>query len=208
VPLLSVADITFAPGYSTITRTDGMRRIVVTAEVNSAVANASEVFDELSKTAFPNLKNKYDGLFISMQGAKKNSRESLNSLKVGFPVAIVGIFVIVATIFRSYVQPFIILFTIPFGVIGAVCGHLLFGYDISMMSLFGIVALSGVVINSAIVLIERVNTNLSVGMHLFDSVIMGGARRFRAIFLTFLLSRACFINLRVTGSSTSSTGAK
>ncbi len=184
VPLLSVANISFSPGYATITRTDGMRRIVVTAEVNSVQANADEIFNELNKTTFPQLKAEYDDLFVSMQGAKKNSRESLGSLKIGFPVAILGIFVIVATIFRSYIQPFIILFTIPFGVIGAVCGHLLFGYDISMMSLFGIVALSGVVINSAIVLIERVNSNLASGMSLFKSVIFGGARRFRAIFLT------------------------
>lgn len=184
VPLLSVADLSFSPGYATITRTDGMRRIVVTAEVNSETANADEIFDELGKTTFPTLKGQYPDLFISMQGAKKNSRESLGSLKIGFPIAILGIFVIVATIFRSYIQPFIILFTIPFGIIGAICGHLLFGYDISMMSLFGIVALSGVVINSAIVLIERVNCNLSAGMSLFQSVILGGARRFRAIFLT------------------------
>ncbi len=184
LPLLSVADVSFAPGYSTISRTDGMRRIVVTAEVNSRKANAGEIFEQLSQTTFKKLKQQYPGVHLSMQGSKKNTRESFSSLKVGFPIAIVGIFVIVATMFRSYVQPFIILFTIPFGIIGAIIGHLLLGYNLSMMSVFGMVALSGVVINDAIVLIERVNENLGAGMSLFDSIIQGGARRFRAIFLT------------------------
>lgn len=184
VPLRSVADISFAPGFSTITRTDGLRRIVVTAEVDANQANAQEIFKDLEAKTIPDLKKKYDDLYFSMQGSKKNTRESLSSLIVGFPIAILGIFVIVATIFRSYVQPFIILFTIPFGIIGAIIGHLLFGYNLSMMSVFGMVALSGVVINSSIVLIERVNTNLEQGMSLFESVVQGGARRFRAIFLT------------------------
>ena len=184
VPLLSVANISFAPGFSTITRTDGLRRIKVTAEVNNKIANSGEIFAQLAKTTFLELKQAYPDVYLSMQGSKKNTRESFSSLVVGFPIAMVGIFVIIATIFRSYIQPFIILFTIPFGIIGAIIGHLLLGYNLSMMSIFGMVALSGVVINDAIVLIERVNGNLASGMGLFDAIIQGGARRFRAIFLT------------------------
>ncbi len=184
VPLLSVADISFAPGFSTITRTDGLRRIKVTAEVNNKQANSSEIFAELEKTIFRDLKRDYPDVHLAMQGSKKNMRESFDTLKVGYPIAMVGIFVIIATIFRSYIQPFIILFTIPFGLIGAIIAHLLFGYDLSMMSIFGMVALSGVVINDAIVLIERVNENLTLGMKLFDAITQAGARRFRAIFLT------------------------
>ncbi len=184
VPLLSVADINFAPGFSTISRTDGLRRIKVTAEVNNRIANSGEIFDQLGQTVFRDLKGDYPDIHLSMQGSKKNTRESFNSLIVGFPIAMVGIFVIIATVFRSYIQPLIILFTIPFGIIGAIIGHLLLGYSLSMMSVFGMVALSGVVINDAIVLIERVNGNLAEGMKLFDAIIQGGARRFRAIFLT------------------------
>ncbi len=184
VPLLSVAHISFAPGFSTITRTDGLRRIKVTAEVNNRQANSGEIFAELGETTFRELKGKYPDISLAMQGSKKNTRESFSSLMIGFPLAMVGIFVIIATVFRSYIQPFIILFTIPFGIIGAIIGHLLLGYNLSMMSIFGMVALSGVVINDAIVLIERVNENLASGMKLFDAIIQGGARRFRAIFLT------------------------
>jgi multidrug efflux pump subunit AcrB len=186
VPLLSVADIEFAPGYSTITRTDGQRRIAVTAEVDPKRANSREVFADLGADFFPALQNRYPGLHISLQGEKKNMRESFGPLKVTFPLAVVGIFVIIATIFRSYIQPMVILVTIPFGIIGAIFGHLILGYSLSMMSMFGMVALTGVVVNDAIVLIERINENLAEGMEFFEAIKQGGCRRFRAILLTSL----------------------
>lgn len=186
IPLLSVAELETAPGYSTITRTDGLRRVAVTAEVDANRANANEIFAELSRDYFPGLMAAYPGVKISLQGAKKNERESFSTLKVSFPLAIIGIFVIIATIFRSYLQPLVILFTIPFGIIGAVFGHLVLGYDLSMMSIFGMVALTGVVVNDAIVLIERVNENVAEGLPFIDAVKQAGQRRFRAIFLTTL----------------------
>ncbi len=186
VPLVSVADITLAPGYSTITRTDGQRRIAVTAEVDPKRANSQEIFADLGTAFFPNLQRRNPGLHISLQGEKKNMRESFGSLKVTFPLAVVGIFVIIATIFRSYIQPVVILFTIPFGIIGAVFGHLFLGYSLSMMSMFGMVALTGVVVNDAIVLIERINENLAEGMEFFEALKQGSRRRFRAILLTSL----------------------
>jgi multidrug efflux pump subunit AcrB len=184
VPLISVADISFAPGYSTITRTDGLRRVAVSADVDTNRANANEIFSELSSNFFPQLKKRYPGIYMALQGEQKKMRESLGTLFVGYPLAILGIFIIIATMFRSYAQPFVILFTVPFGIIGAVIGHLLLGYDLSIMSVFGMVALTGVVVNDAIVLIERVNENIAEGMPFFDAILSGGARRFRAIFLT------------------------
>ncbi len=186
VPLISVADISFAPGYSIITRTNGMRRVAVSADVDTSKANANEIFSELDLNFFPQLKRRYPGLHVSLQGEQKKMRESFDSLFVGYPLAILGIFIIIATMFRSYAQPFVILFTVPFGIIGAVLGHLLLGYDLSIMSVFGMVALTGVVVNDAIVLIERVNENIAEGMLFFDAILNGGARRFRAIFLTSL----------------------
>jgi multidrug efflux pump subunit AcrB len=186
IPLLTVADITFAPGYATITRTNGMRRVMVSAGINSDRANANEIFAELKSGYFPELTRKYPDILISLQGEQKKMRESFATLMVGFPLAVLGIFIIIATMFRSYGQPFIILFTVPFGIIGAVLGHLALGFDLSMMSIFGMVALSGVVVNDAIVLIERINENLAEGMRFFDAILKGGERRFRAIFLTTL----------------------
>ncbi|MCI5119866.1 MAG: efflux RND transporter permease subunit, partial [Candidatus Electrothrix sp. AUS4] len=183
VPLLSVADMAFGPGFSTITRTDGMRRVAVTADVDSKRANAQEVFADLAVFS-RQLEAQFPGLHVSAQGEKKNMRESFAPLKVTVPLAVLGIFVIVATTFRSYIQPLVILVSIPFGIIGAILSHLALGYDLSMMSMFGMVALTGVVVNDAIVLIERINENLAGGMSFFNAVTKGGARRFRAILLT------------------------
>jgi multidrug efflux pump subunit AcrB len=184
VPLMSVADVEYGPGLSNVNRTDGMRRVAVTAEVNPAKANANEIFEELSTGYFENLQRKYPGMMVSLQGEKKNMRESFGSLAVSYPLALLGIFIIIATMFRSYVQPFIIMVTVPFGIIGAVLGHMLLGYDLTIMSFFGMVALSGVVVNDAIVLIERINEFMAEGRGFRESVRLGGARRFRAVFLT------------------------
>ena len=184
IPLRSVADVSFSPGFSTITRTDGMRRVAVSADVDSNKANASEIFAELEANFFPDLERRYPGLRVALQGEKKKMRESFGSLLVGYPLALLGIFIIIATTFRSYAQPFVIMFTVPFGNIGAVIGHMMMGYQLSMMSFFGMVALTGVVVNDAIVLIERINENIAEGQQFFEAIIMGGARRFRAIVLT------------------------
>jgi multidrug efflux pump subunit AcrB len=182
VPLHSVAETTFGPGYASIVRTDGFRRVTVSAGVDTNRANASEIFAELNAHFFPELKKTYPGIYVALQGEQKKMTESFDSLYVGFPLAVIGIFIIVATMFRSYVQPFVICFTVPFGIIGAVIGHLVLGYQLSIMSIFGMVALTGVVVNDAIVLIERVNENIAEGMPFFEALIAGGARRFRAIF--------------------------
>ncbi len=183
-PLLSVANVRFTPGYSTITRTDGYRRVAVSAEIDSNKANTNEIIAELSRGYFAELEERYPGLRVSVQGEKKKQRESFGSLLIGFPLAMCGMFMIIATMFRSYAQPFVIMFTVPFGFIGATWGHLLLGKDLSMMSIFGMVALAGVVVNDAIVMIERINENHAEGMSFFQAIQQGGARRFRAVFLT------------------------
>ena len=184
VPLLSVADISFGPGFATITRTDGKRRVEVNAQVDAKQANAREIMSELEANYFSSLKGKYPGLSISVEGHQARDAESFGALFISYPMALIGIFFVMATIFRSYIQPFVIFFTIPFGIIGAIVGHMLLGVDLAIMSAFGIVALTGVVVNSAIVLIDRINKNLAEGMTLFEAVESGSARRFRAIFLT------------------------
>ncbi len=186
VPLISVANISFAPGYATITRTNGMRRVMVSAGLDTKKANANEIITALSSGYFQELKKKYLGIYVAVQGEQKKMRESVGSLKVGFPLAVLGIFIIIATMFRSYAQPFVIMFAVPFGIIGAVIGHMVMGYNLSIMSIFGMVALTGVVVNDAIVMIERINENIAEGMPFFEAIISGGTRRFRAIFLTTL----------------------
>jgi multidrug efflux pump subunit AcrB len=186
IPLFSVAESSFSPGFSTIRRTNGMRRIAVSAGVDTNKANTNEILGELSAGFFRELKTRYPEVRIAIQGEQKKMRESFSSLYIGFPLALIGIYIIIATMFRSYIQPFVIMFTVPFGIIGAVAGHLALGYDLSMMSIFGMVALTGVVVNDAIVLIERINENFAEGMPYFEAILKGGVRRFRAIILTSL----------------------
>ncbi len=184
VPLLSVADISYGPGFSTITRTNGMRRVEVNAQVDAKQANAREIMTELMHGYFSELRAKYPGMSISVEGHQARDAESFGTLFITYPIALIAIFAVMATMFRSYIQPLVIFFTIPFGIIGAIFGHLLLGVDLSIMSAFGIVALTGVVVNGAIVLIDRINKNLAEGMPLIEAVESGSARRFRAIFLT------------------------
>jgi multidrug efflux pump subunit AcrB len=184
VPLHSVAHIKYGPGFSTITRTDGQRRVKVSAEVDANRANANEVIAEMMKSYVPDLSDRYPYLRFSFQGEKKRMSESFGSLVIGYPLALIGIFFIIATMFRSYAQPVLISLVIPFGMIGAMLGHLALGYQFTMMSIFGVVALAGVVVNDAIVLIERINENLAEGMPFQEAILKGGSRRFRAIFLT------------------------
>ncbi|HDP35039.1 MAG TPA: efflux RND transporter permease subunit [Candidatus Hydrogenedentes bacterium] len=184
VPLLSVADIEYTTGVASIRRTNGQRRIVVTAEVQSERANASEIVRTLRKEFFPQLQQKYRDISMTFEGEQQEFREALDNLFIGFPLAVIGIFIIIATIFRSYIQPMVIMITVPFGMCGAIFGHILLGYDITMLSIFGLVALAGVVVNDAIVLIECINNYVAEGESFYEAVRRGGSRRFRAIFLT------------------------
>ncbi|MCG8633075.1 MAG: efflux RND transporter permease subunit [Desulfobacterales bacterium] len=184
IPLEAVADISFEPGFSTITRKNGSRQIMVSANVDRAKIVAGEVISTLEAGVFREIREAYPDMRIILEGDAKHSAESFGSLYIWIPISVMGMFVIIATMFRSYVQPFLILMTIPFGLVGAVMGHFIMGHMLSILSVFGMVALSGVVVNDAIVLIERINMNLEEGMGFFDSVFQGGLRRFRAVMLT------------------------
>lgn len=186
VPLPAIANIQTAPGFSSIRRVDNLRSISVSSNVNKEEMSAREITEDLNTNVFPDLKQRFPDVYLEFQGEQKDSAESIGSLQVGFPIALVGIFVIIAAIFRSYVQPILIMLTVPFGIIGAVIGHVVMGIDLSLMSLFGIVALAGVVVNDAIVLIESYNHHISMGLDVVDALLEAGKRRFRAVFLTTL----------------------
>jgi len=190
VPLLSIADLSVTEGYTTIRRQRRMRAVTVSSDVDRRLANAQEIADDLAATFLPELKRRFPTVDYSTEGQSRQTQESLDSLKIGFPLALIGIYLILATIFHSYVQPVVIMVTIPFGLIGAAYGHLLFGISLTMMSLFGMVALAGIVVNDAIVLIEAVNTRIAEGATVMDALREGGKRRFRAIFLTTLTTFA------------------
>ncbi len=184
VPFFSVASVRFSQGFSNITRIDGQKAISVTAENDEKQVNADKVLAEIGSTLMPELERRYAGFTWSFEGAKTDSRDAFAGLVYGFPVALFGIYLIIATIFRSYLQPLLIMVAIPFSILGAIYGHLAMGLTLTMFSIFGMVALAGVVVNDGIVLIEAVNTMISGGMKVMDAICKAGVRRFRAIFLT------------------------
>jgi len=185
IPVLEAVEVERDRAYTAITRRDGRRTITVTADV-SPPSKAGVILAQAERDAYPALKRKYPGLAFAYVGHQQEMKESLQSLGSGFVLAFFVIFALLAVPFRSYVQPLIILVSIPFGIVGAVLGHLLMGYSLSVMSMMGIVALSGVVVNDSLVLINFANRRRRAGASAHDAVASAGVRRFRPIMLTSL----------------------
>jgi len=186
VPLRQVATLIPGRGYSTIFRYNRKRVIDVTASVNSKVANTDDIISDLKKSTLRRLVMDYPGFTYTLQGEGKERRESMESMMSGFILALFGIYALLAISFKSYLQPLIIMATIPFGIIGAIFGHMIMGYNLSILSMFGIVALSGVVVNDALLLVDKANRDRYKGVDPFNALISAGTRRFRPILLTSL----------------------
>ncbi len=183
VPLGEVVRINTGRAYTSIDRRAGRRVITVTADVTPRPA-AGAIVSELVQDSLPSLQRKYPGLSYGFEGRQAQQRESIGSLRIGLLLAVGVIYILLAIPFRSYTQPAIIMISIPFGIVGAVLGHILMGYSLSILSMFGVVALSGVVVNDALVLIDFANRKSRDGMSHFDAIREAGIARFRAIFLT------------------------
>jgi multidrug efflux pump subunit AcrB len=186
VPFATVATVREGRGFATIARADRRRVVTVTAGVDEAVANANEVNASLQADALPELAGEFPGLAYSFEGEEKEKQESLGSLRKNFAVALLGIFALLAIPFRSYSQPLIVMSVIPFGFVGAVAGHLLMGLDLSLLSFFGMVALTGVVVNDSLIMIDLINRERREGLPLAVAIRDCGKRRFRPILLTTL----------------------
>ena len=184
VPFPIVASIEEGRGYAVINRTDRRRVVTVTADVDEQVANANEINRDLRAKVLPQLVRDFPGLSFDFEGEQREQSESLGSLRVNFLVAQLAIFALLAIPFRSYAQPLIIMSAIPFGLVGAVAGHLLMGLDLTMLSMFGMVALSGVVVNDSLILIDLINRMRAEGATLDRAIREAGERRFRPIMLT------------------------
>ncbi|MCB1634168.1 MAG: efflux RND transporter permease subunit [Xanthomonadales bacterium] len=184
VPFESVAELEFGQSYSNIQRLDRIRTVTVAANVHAEVVEPSVVIDRLKQTVVPNLLAQHPGVRFGLEGSSEDERELLERLIVAAVAAVLLIYALIAVPLRSYLQPLIIMSVIPFGLIGAVVGHLLMGQPLSMFSLFGIIALSGIVVNDSLVLLDFVNRARENGQPLLQAVIDSGTQRFRAILLT------------------------
>jgi len=186
VPLPQVAGVERGRAYTNISRRQGRRTVQVTADV-VPMGETNQVMATLDEEVLPVLADTYPGLDYLYEGKQADLRESTNELLVTFIIAMLAIYALLAIPFRSYVQPVIVMVAIPFGGIGAVFGHLLMGYDLSLMSLMGLVALSGVVVNDSLVLIDYANRlRRKEGLEPLDAIHQAGVRRFRPIMLTTL----------------------
>jgi len=184
VPLYEVATFKRDQAPTAIERDDGRRKVNVKAELAPGVASSRDVLTAVQATELPMLIAKYPGLTADMAGQQQEQADSFAALGKNYILALFAIFALLAIPFRSYTQPLIIMAAIPFGFIGAVAGHLVMGYSLSLISMFGIIALSGVVVNDSLVLIDAANAATREGMSHLDAIMYAGQRRLRPIMLT------------------------
>jgi multidrug efflux pump subunit AcrB len=191
VPFREVATVEMGRGFASIRRVDGRRSVNVTAEVDrTKAAPINKIVASLREKDLPALAAAYPGVRARFQGAREEQEETLGSLIRAYMVALVMIYALLAIPFKSYVQPFIVMCAIPFGLIGAVLGHLIMGMELTILSMFGVVALTGVVVNDSLVMVDFVNRNRPKFTDLIDAVRVSGVARFRAIWLTSLTTFA------------------
>ena len=190
IPIEEVANIIPGRAYSVINRVDRKRTITVISDIDETIANASVIVNDLKTNFLPGLTQRYPGLTYDFEGQEKRTRESLDSIKSGYLLAMMGIFLLLASQFRSYIQPVIIMMAIPFGLIGAIFGHLVLRMEFTIISLFGIVALSGIVVNDALILIDFINRAVRSGVDIETAVVESGKARFRPVLLTSITTIA------------------
>jgi len=190
VPFPTAARASFSRGPASIERVDRNRVIHVTADVDLDKANANEIIAALRAEVLPQILAEHPRVRYELAGEQEEQGETLGGLARGFVVALLVIYALLAIPFRSYLQPLIIMSSIPFGLIGAVLGHVVMGMDLTMLSMFGIVALTGIVVNDSLVLTDFINRRFRSGVPLKTAVREAGAARFRPILLTSLTTFA------------------
>ena len=190
IPFSIAAEIEPGIGFATINRTDRNRTVNITADVDLSIANPNEIISDITANIMPDLARKYPGLQYSFEGEQNEQRESLQGLAKGFLFALLLIYILLAIPFKSYVQPFIVMSAIPFGFIGAIIGHLIMGVDLTIISGFGVVALTGVVVNDSLVLVDFINRGRKAGKTVHEAIVDAGITRFRPIMLTSLTTFA------------------
>ena len=185
VPLEEVATIGTARGYATVSRADGRRAFTIRAQIDETRGNARRITEDLA-AQLEDLPTRFPGVTYSFEGRKKEANESLGSLRWGFPAALFMIYALIAILFRSYWQPFIVMACIPFSLTGAVVGHWIMGLELTLLSLFGIVALSGIVVNASLILVDYNNRRRREGTPVVEAALQGAKDRLRPILLTSL----------------------
>ncbi|MCP5331278.1 MAG: efflux RND transporter permease subunit [Gammaproteobacteria bacterium] len=184
VPFGQVADAQIGEGFARINRIDRQRTVTISSDVDSNIAQSATIIRDISDNFIPQLLAKYPSVSFGLGGASQEQAALIERIAIFFGAAMFLIYALLAVPLKSYLQPAIVMAVIPFGMIGALIGHILFDTTLSMMSLFGLVALSGVVVNDSLIMVDFVNRGRAEGMSLHDAVVGAGTSRFRAIMLT------------------------
>ena len=200
VPFYSVAQFELGRGYSTINRVNGRRVINVIADIDRSQISPEEVNISIQKEVLPGLQAKYPAIGMSLSGEQEERAKSFSGLFQAAMLSLVVIYTLLAIPLRSYVQPLVIMSVIPFGAVGAIAGHWIMGYQLMFFSALGIVALSGVVVNASLVLVDFINRRRREGMALEEAVLSAGVVRFRPILLTSVTTFVGLVPLMSTPS--------
>jgi multidrug efflux pump subunit AcrB len=186
LPFAAVANYRLERGYDNIQRVNGDRAVTVTANSQIDVVEPTQVISQVNADFMPQLKAKYPGLSTDVTGSAFEARIGFDQVLTGFIISLFGIYALMAIPLKSYIQPLIIMGVIPFGIVGAVVGHLVFDIAVSSISMLGMIALSGVVVNDSLIMVDYVNKAVAAGATPTEAAIQSGAARFRAIMLTSL----------------------
>ncbi len=195
IPVGSVAVLNPGRGVARIARVDGRRAVTVQGDIDTRVTNAAQIIGRLKKTFLPDFNRRYPSIQLSIEGQSKEAGKTAASLRKRFLIGIIGIFILLSFQFRSYLEPLVVMSTIPLTVIGVVWGHLLMGIPLSMPSLVGFASLAGVVVNDAILLVAFIKNQTVAGKGISESAQAASRMRFRAVTLTSLTTIAGLLPL-------------
>jgi len=200
VPFDTVAEVSVEPGYQKIERLDRKRILVVSADVGTGMSSPRAIVDSVINEYLPVWQQQYPSVTVALDGELEEETAFMTAMVTYMGLALLVIYGLMAIPFKSYWQPFLILTAVPFGVMGAILGHLILDWQVSMFSILGVIACAGVVVNDNLVLIDRVNSLRNTGASLYDALVLGARDRFRPIILTSLTT---FIGLLPIMSETS-----
>ncbi|MDA0705422.1 MAG: efflux RND transporter permease subunit [Proteobacteria bacterium] len=200
VPFESVADVSFGKSYSSIARLNRARTIEVSADIDPEIAEPGKIATEISDEYIPTLLSRHSGVTYGLEGSSQEEQEFMRNISIASIAALFLIYALIAIPLRSYGQPLVIMSVIPFGVVGAVIGHVIMGKALSMFSLFGLIALAGVVVNDSLIMVDFINSARREGLPIVQAVVDSGTRRFRAIILTSFTTAAGLMPIMLESS--------
>ncbi len=195
IPLTTLVDIERARGFSRIERINSQRSVTITGDVNTKIANASEIVAHTKKNFIPDLLEQYPGVNAGFEGQSRETAKTAGSMIRGFSLGLLGIFILLSFQFRSYLEPLSVMFIIPLSLIGVIWGHLLMGLNMTMPGIIGFASLSGIVVNDSILLVEFLKIKMEEGHNVIEAAKLASRARFRAVLLTSVTTIAGLIPL-------------